>query len=206
MGWRSVGRTGVAVAAVLVTAILAGCGPAPWNEEGSTTPTASQTGSGVPTPVSNDLSSGSTQRTVTAGSVTATISYWSSLSMDLWTSTALKPISLSLSTAVTPDDGEKVYLQSVSLVVVPTGASGAATPLDTQSDQYSVPSSGAPGYLVLSPYSYLQTFDIGEVPSDSTSVTLQFTYVFLVQTTPTSTEYAKQTGSDTLLVAISSAG
>ncbi|MFT4307666.1 MAG: hypothetical protein QM604_12330 [Microbacterium sp.] len=195
-------RVGAAIALALVVALLAGCGVAPWNDDSSASPT--DTASSVPTPISNDLSAGSTERTVTAGAVTATITYWSTLSMDLWTSTALKPLSLSLSTAVTPDDGQKVYLQAATMVVAPGDASGGLTPLDAQTDTYSVPSSEAPGYLVLSPYSYLQTFDIGEVPAESTYVTVQFTYDFLVQTTSTSDEYAKQTATDTLVVLIAS--
>ncbi|MDF2492983.1 MAG: hypothetical protein K0Q58_1561, partial [Microbacterium sp.] len=57
-----------------------------------------------------------------------------------------------------------------------------------------------------SPYSYSQTFNVGEVPAEATFVTVQFTYDYLVQTTPTSSEYAKQTASDTLTVAISGGG
>ena len=70
--------------------------------------------------------------------------------------------------------------------------------LDPQTDTSAV----SPGYLVLSPYSYSQTFNVGAVPADTAAVQLQFTYDFLVQTTPTSKEYAKQTASDTLTVAI----
>ncbi len=40
------------------------------------------------------------------------------------------------------------------------------------------------------------------VPVEATYVTIQFDYDFLVQTTPTSTEFAKQTASDTLTIAI----
>ncbi len=183
---------------------LAGCGPAPWNQGGGSTPspTASRTSTPVPTPVSNDLSSGSTQRQVTAGSVSATIDYWSTLSMDKWTATALKPISMSMATTVTPNDGQKVYLQKATMVAVPGNASGSFDGLAPQTDQSSV----SPGYLVLSPYSYSQTFNVGDVPADATFVTVQFTYDFLVQTTPTSAEYAKQTASDTLTVAIAGAG
>ena len=59
---------------------------------------------------------------------------------------------------------------------------------------------------MLAPYSYSQTFNVGEVPADATFVTLQFTFEFLVQTTPTSNEFAKQTASDTLTVAIAGGG
>jgi len=195
----------LAAAAVLGVVALAGCGPAPWNQGGggsTPSPTTSRTSTPVPTPVSNDLSSGSTQRQVTAGSVAATIDYWSTLSMDRWTATALKPISVSMTTTVTPNDGQKVYLQKASMVAVPGNASTSFDPLAPQTDQSSV----SPGYLVLSPYSYSQTFNVGDVPPEATFVTVQFTYDFLVQTTPTSSEYAKQTASDTLTVAIAGGG
>ncbi|WP_307216841.1 hypothetical protein [Microbacterium sp. SORGH_AS_0888] len=187
-------------AALSAVLVLAGCGPAPWNADPEPAPTPTATRSTpVPTPVSNDLSSGSTQRTVKTGAVTATINYWSTLSMDRWTATALKPISLSMTTTVAPNDGQKVYLQKATMVVVPADASKALDPLQPQTDQSSV----SPGYLVLSPYSYSQTFNVGDVPAGTTYVTVQFTYDFLVQTTPDSTEYAKQTASDTLVIAIS---
>jgi hypothetical protein len=194
-------RYAAAAGTLAAVMALAGCGQAPWNAAGTaSSPSPTQTRSSpVPTPVSNDLSSGSTQRQVTAGAVAATIDYWSTLSMDRWTATALKPISVSMATTVTPNDGQKVYLQKATMVAVPGNASTSFAALAPQADQSSV----SPGYLVLSPYSYSQTFNIGEVPPEATFVTVQFTYDFLVQTTPTSAEYAKQTASDTLTVAIS---
>ncbi|WP_228479449.1 hypothetical protein [Microbacterium atlanticum] len=179
-----------------VATTLAGCGPAPWEGGGASTP--SPTASAVPTPVPNDLSTGSTQRQLTAGPVTATIDYWSTLSMDRWTPEAVKPVSISLITTVQPADGQKVYLQRASMTAVPSSPTGALEPLSPQVDASTV----SPGYLVLDPYSYSQTFNVGPVPADATSVTLQFSYDFLVQTTPTSSEYAKQTASDTLTIAL----
>ncbi|HKP08028.1 MAG TPA: hypothetical protein VJU58_12310 [Microbacterium sp.] len=178
-------------------AALAGCGPAPWEEAaGGSTPTPTSTA--VPTPVPNDLSGGATQRQLTAGAVTATIDYWSTLSMDKWTAEAVKPISISLITTVTPDDGQKVYLQRATMTAVPSSPTGALDALAPQVDAATV----SPGYLVLDPYSYSQTFNVGPVPAEATHVTLQFSYDFLVQTTPTSSEYAKQTATDTLTVAL----
>lgn len=197
--WRLV----AVVAPLLAVTLVTGCGPAPWNT-GAQTPSptaATRSSSPVPTPVTNDLSSGSTQRVVPAGAVSATINYWSNLSMDKWTSTALKPISISMVTTVTPNDGQKVFLQKATMVAVPGNASRSFDPLEPQSDQSSV----SPGYLVLDPYSYSQTFNIGDVPADATFVQVQFTYDFLVQTTPTSAEYAKQTASDSLTIAIAGA-
>lgn len=196
----------IGVATLLVTGAiaLAGCGAPPWAQGGgqqtaAASPTA--TTSAAPQPVRNDLSSGSTQRPLTAGAVSATVDYWSTLSMDRWTPTALKPVSLSMVTTVSPDDGQKVYLQRATMTAVPGNASQSFSPLAAQSDQ-----TDAPGYLVLAPYSYSQTFNVGEVPAEATFVTLQFTFEFLVQTTPTSNEFAKQTASDTLTVAIAGGG
>ncbi|GAA2989127.1 hypothetical protein GCM10010460_27020 [Microbacterium terrae] len=175
---------------------LVGCSAPPWDTGATGTPTPTSTA--VPTPVPNDLSSGSTQRELVAGAVTATVDYWSTLSMDRWTATAVKPVSISMTTTVTPDDGQKVYLQKATMIAVPSSSTGPLEALSPQVDASTV----SPGYLVLSPYSYSQTFNVGPVPEDAESVTLQFTYDFLVQTTPTSTEYAKQTATDTLTIAI----
>lgn len=187
---------GVVVMGALGVSALAGCGPAPWDPAGGSTPTATSTA--VPTPVPNDLSGGATQRQLTAGAVSATVDYWSTLSMDQWTAEAVKPVSISLITTVQPDDGQKVYLQRASMTAVPSTPTGALDALAPQADASTV----SPGYLVLDPYSYSQTFNVGPVPPEATFVTLQFSYDFLVQTTPTSSEYAKQTATDTITVAL----
>jgi hypothetical protein len=187
---------GVVVMAALGISALAACGPAPWDQTGTGTPTATATA--VPTPVPNDLSGGATQRELSAGAVSATVDYWSTLSMDLWTAEAVKPVSISLITTVEPDDGQKVYLQRASMTAVPSTPAGALEALAPQVDVSTV----SPGYLVLDPYSYSQTFNVGPVPPEATFVTLQFSYDFLVQTTPTSSEYAKQTATDTVTVAL----
>ncbi|HEY9307081.1 MAG TPA: hypothetical protein VIP82_04680 [Microbacterium sp.] len=187
---------GVVVVGALGVSALAGCGPAPWDPAGGSTPTATSTA--VPTPVPNDLSGGATQRQLAAGAVTATVDYWSTLSMDQWTAEAVKPVSISLITTVQPDDGQKVYLQRASMTAVPSTPTGPLEALAPQADASTV----SPGYLVLDPYSYSQTFNVGPVPPEATFVTLQFSYDFLVQTTPTSSEYAKQTATDTITVAL----
>lgn len=192
-------RGAIAAAALAVTAGLAGCGAAPWAADGDEqTPAPTAT---VAPPVPNDLSSGSTERDLTAGSVSAEVHYWSTLSMDRWTAGAVKPINLSLITKVSPSNGQKVYLQKATMIAIPADAAQTFAPLEAQVDAAGV----APGYLVLDPYSYSQSFNVGPVDAAATHVTLQFTYDFLVQTTPTSKEYAKQTATDTVTVAVAKA-
>lgn len=196
---RALRHGGTLMLAAAITLVAAGCGPAPWNEpDASTDPAPTET---APPPVPNDLSSGSTERVLQAGAVSATVNYWSTLSMDQWTATSVKPVSISMVTSVEPNDGQKVYLQSTSMLAVPANATESFSPLDEQRDAAAV----TPGYLVLDPYSYSQTFNVGAVPAEATHVTLQFTYSFLVQTTPTSKEFAKQTATDTVVVALAAA-
>lgn len=198
---RSIRARGAVVAALTVAAVaLSGCGPSPWALQ-SPTPTAQAseaTEVEVAPPVENDLSGGSTERELTAGAVTAKVNYWSELRMDRWSANAVKPVSLSMVTRITPSDGQKVYLQKATMTAVPANATETFDALAPQSDEATV----SPGYLVLSPYSFSQTFNVGQVPAEATYVTLQFTFDYLVQTKPRSKEYAKQTATDSLTIAI----
>jgi hypothetical protein len=187
-----------AAAVSLVSALaLSGCGAAPWAQPDAS-PTASSTITEAPQPVPNDLSTGSTRRALTAGPLSISVDYWSTLSMDKWTPGVLKPVSLSLVSSITPNDGQKVYLQRASMTATPASRTETFEPLAAQIDSATT----SPGYLVLDPYSYSQTFTVGPTPEGATHVTLEFTYEFLVQTTPTSTDYAKQTATDTVTVAL----
>lgn len=188
--WRLAAVVGVGLL------VLSGCSALPWVESTSSpTPT---TPASPPQPIPNDLSSGSTERTLTAGAVTATLNYWSTLTMDKWTAQALKPVSVSLSTTIVPNDGQKVYLERATMIATPQSFTETFDPLPAQVDTATT----SPGYLVLSPYSYSQTFNVGVTPAGATHVALQFTYDFLIQSTPTSSDYAKQTATETLTVAI----
>jgi hypothetical protein len=176
---------------------LSACGQAPWaglSEEATATPTAKST----IVAIENDLATGSTQRTITAGDATLTVDYSSTLNMGEWTAGANKPISFAASAALGTDDGQAVYLSKVSVipgVSGPDGALDAPTPLIDES-------SLANGYFMKAPYSYGQTFVLPAVDPAATSITLSFTYELLIQTTPTSSTYAKQTASDQIVVAI----
>ncbi|GAA1961790.1 hypothetical protein GCM10009717_30730 [Agromyces allii] len=146
----------------------------------------------------NDLAAGAVTRTVEVGAITLTIDYWSTLPMDQWTAAANKPLSFAVHATVTPADGQKIYLSRVTATPVVAGDDGALPAPDPIVDQASV----APGYLVLDPYSYSQTFIVPALDSAATSLELTVKYELLQQSTPTSSDYAKQTAVDTLSIAI----
>jgi len=150
------------------------------------------------TPIVNELATGSARHSLAAGDIAMTVDYWSTLSMDRWTPDAAKPISFSLVTSLGHDEGQAVYLSRVTLNTAVFGPLGALPAPHPSGDQATV----SPGYLVKSPYSYSQSFVLPAIDPTATSVTLTFTYELLLQTTPTSGEYAKQTATDTVTIAI----
>jgi hypothetical protein len=186
----------VTVAAGLLLAVSA-CGQAPWaelTEDATATPTVKPT---IAT-IKNDLATGSAQHTITAGDAVLTVNYSSSLNMGEWTAGANKPISFSASADLGTDDGQGVFLSKVSVisgVSGPDGALDAPAPMIDASDLEN-------GYFMKAPYSYGQTFVLSAIDPAATSITLSFTYELLIQTTPTSSTYAKQTASDQLIVAV----
>lgn len=206
-----------ALLAAGVLLALTACGTAPWDDPATTgttaaadaTPTdeasATPTPEPEPTPVEtiqvvpNDLAAGNAQRTLTAGAASLGVTYWSTLSMDQWVAGASKPLSLSISGSLVPDDGQGLYLSRVSLSADVKDADGDALPSPAVvTDDASV----EPGYAITAPYSYNQTFVVPPVDDRAVSVTFTLTYEVLVQTTPTSEDYAKQSAVDTLTVAI----
>ena len=191
-------RLAVLSLAAGLTLALSGCGQAPW--AGGLTGTASATPTAKATikAIENDLATGSAQHTITAGDAGLTVDYSSTLNMGEWTAGANKPISFTVTAALGTDDGQAVYLSKVSVipgVSGPDGALDAPAPLIDESGL-------ANGYFMKAPYSYGQTFVLPAIDPAATSITLSFTYELLIQTTPTSSTYAKQTASDQIVVAV----
>ncbi|MCS5496076.1 hypothetical protein [Cnuibacter physcomitrellae] len=200
---RAVAAAALAVAS---TVALAGCGTAPWDQTQfntnaagpSASPVIPSTAPATITPIVNELATGSTQHQLQAGDISLTVNYWSTLNMGEWTPEANKPISFSMVGSLGSDQGQQIYLSRVTLTPSVDGADGALSAPQALSDQAPI----APGYLVKNPYSYSQTFIIPAVDPAATSMTLSFTYEILLQSTPTSSEYAKQTAYDQLTIAL----
>ncbi|PWC04896.1 hypothetical protein [Agromyces badenianii] len=179
--------------------LLAGCSAPPWI--GMPKSTAMPATTAPATPVQNDLAAGAATRTIEVGAITLTVDYWSTLSMDEWTAAANKPLSFAVHATVTPADGQKIYLSRVTATPVVANASGALPSFEPLVDQASV----APGYLVLDPYSFSQTFIVPPVDAEADRLELTMKYELLQQSTPTSNDFAKQTAVDSLTIAIAPA-
>lgn len=182
----------------VLTVALTGCGQAPLAGLDPAGEAATPTAEPTITAIVNDLATGSARHELTAGVAALTVDYSSPLNMGEWTATANKPVSFTVSANLGTDDGQGVYLSKVTVIPAVVGPSGALEHPASFVDQSSVPT----GYVMKAPYSYGQTFVLPAVDPAATSITLSFTYELLIQTTPTSSSYAKQTASDQLTIAI----
>lgn len=197
-GSRSV-RVVSGLGAAALVLLLAGCGTPPWEGDTPTSPPAE-----TPSPTAtvgsivNELAGGVTEHTLVAGDASLSVRYWSTLSMDKWVASANKPVSLSLQSTLGTDRGQGVYLSRVSLSTQVLGPLGPLPSPPAVVDQANL----TPGYQMKDPYTYSQTFVLPELDSAATGVVLTISYEVLIQTTPKSTEYAKQTAVDTLTIAI----
>ncbi|QJU54613.1 hypothetical protein SCB71_15955 [Herbiconiux sp. KACC 21604] len=199
---------GIAAGALALATVagVSACGTAPWDQsrfntdapETSSTAAATPTARPTITPVVNELATGSAKHLLQAGDIAMTVDYYSTLSMDQWTAEANKPITFSLTGALGTDDGQSFYLSRVTLTPAVDGPTGSLPAPAAITDQAAV----QPGYYIKSPYSYSQTFILPALDPAATSVTLSFTYEILLQTAPGSNDYAKQTATDQLTVAI----
>jgi len=195
---RTTRAVAVIAAAAAVALGLAACGTPPWQQGGS-----DDGGSASPTPsrivvVHNDLATGSVKRTLQAGDIKLDINYYSSLDIGKWYPSADKPLSLSATASLGSDQGQAVYLNKVTVSTTVQGPKGALPSPAAQTDAASV----QPGYFVKTPYAYGPTFIIPPVDKRATSITISLVYELLLQTTPTSASYAKESASDTLTIAL----
>lgn len=186
---------------ILAPSTLGGCGSPPW-EAAESTPSVSLPNSSATTtitPVVNELATGSAQRLLQAGDIALTLNYWSTLSMSDWRAEENKPVSFSMTATLGADQGQRVYLSRVTVTPALSGPDGALPAASPITDQASV----SPGYFIKAPYSYSETFILPPSDPATTTLTLSFTYELLLQTTPTSNDYAKQTATDSLTIALS---
>jgi hypothetical protein len=199
---RTARRTTTAlVLAFGVGSVLAGCGTPPWEQGTQSDPTPIPSVTATPEPIEvvvNDLATGSSQHVLTAGAISLTADYYSTLSMEKWTAGAVKPITFNIAGTLADDQGQDVYLSQMTATASVNGPAGPlpapAAFVDRATIQY--------GYAIKPPFTYGQTYNILAIDPAATSITVVFTYELLLETTETSSQFAKQTATDSLTITI----
>jgi hypothetical protein len=189
------------VLALAVGSTLSGCGTPPWEQGVESEPTPIPSETATPEPIEvviNDLATGSSQHVLTAGAISLTADYYSTLSMEKWTADAVKPITFNIAGTLANDQGQEVYLSQMTATASVNGPDGAlpapAAFVDRATIQY--------GYAIKPPFTYGQTYNILAIDPAATSITVVFTYELLLETTETSSQFAKQTATDSLTITI----
>jgi hypothetical protein len=189
--------------------MLAACGTAPWREADasksaeaatvspSASPTASPSTAAPKLP--NDLAKGSLKRRLSAGGVTLSVNYYSTLSMARWTAAATKPLTLAVAGEFGDGSLQDIFLTAVTVTIDVHGLDGGAlTSPEPLKDQAAV----TPGYLITDPSSYSQVFTLPALPVGARSLTLNLIYDVLTPSAPKSKTYLKQSASDSLVIAL----
>lgn len=169
----------------------AGAGSAPSGD-----PTSAQGGDSAP--IRNDLAKTPTQHVIKASGLTVNATYDPRVPVADWTASVNKPLSLSLTTVNGRKGGQKIYLTRVTVTITARDDTG---PLDSPRPLVDT-ANISPGFIVTFPYTYGQDFVVPALDEGATSVTLDFTYEFLLQVSKDSRDYYKQTAIDTLVVPI----
>jgi len=146
------------------------------------------------TPSRNDLKSGSITRTIRVPGVTTRVTYSTPLEVASWTPEVSKPVNVSLTAVRGSKRDQKIYLTRVRADVGVSDGSGSLEGPAPLSDEASI----SPGFIVTSPFTYGQVFVIPAVDGGGQSLTIDFTYEFLLLVS--SRDYAKQTARDSITV------
>ena len=156
--------------------------------------TATPTPTRAAKPARNDLKSGSLTRTIKVPGITARVTYSTPLKVADWTPEVPKPVNVSLTAVRGSKKGQKIYLTRVRANVGVSDGSGSLEGPAPLMDEATI----NPGFIVTSPFTYGQVFVVPAVDSGGQSLTIDFTYEFLLLVS--SRDYAKQTARDSITV------
>jgi hypothetical protein len=135
--------------------------------------------------VGGGLANGSATHRLPMGARSMVITYWTTRNVATWTSADAVPVQISAS--VDGSTREHVYVTSFGATFAPAGA-GAATTLRSDSGRFAISSTYPYGTAVVVP----------AVSAQTRSAQLQVQLELLVETTPGSGDYFRQTVLDTV--------
>lgn len=164
-------------------------------------PVPSKSSAPAPSPVKNDLEELPLRRTLNAGPVTAAVSYQTGLALTEWRALTTKPLLVTFSASNRDKRSQKIYLTKVTMNVTAYDESGQLDVPQTIVDSASL----QPGFIVKSPNSYNQNFDIPAVDRAAVRITIDMTYELLLEVNRGAEgerDLAKQVATDKLSVPI----
>lgn len=204
------GRRVLALAAALVLLGVAGAcsdGQAPTvaQQSGRTTPTPSNSpdpseSADSTKPTKNDLRKLPRRRSLETGPITVEAEYDTTLALEDWRAEAKKPLRITLTALNDDKRKQRIYLTRVTVAATSYDESG---PLDVPQSTVDA-ASVQPGYIVTSPNTYSQNFDIPASSKEAVRISIDLTYEFLLEVNQgdRGRDLAKQVATDRLSVPI----
>jgi hypothetical protein len=148
--------------------------------------------------VRNDLRAGTLSRNFSVSGLSVRVTYSTPLKVAQWTPDVSKPLNVSLTTYANRRT-QKIYLTRVRANIGVSDGAGSLQAPAPLLDEANI----SPGFIVTAPNSYGQIFVVPAVDSGALYLTIDFTYEFLLQVSPKSRDYEKQTARDSITVPLS---
>ncbi|WP_156821276.1 hypothetical protein [Microlunatus phosphovorus] len=197
-----------AIALVLV-GVVGGCSdgqaPSVSQQGGRTTPKPSSSpatpeSADTTKPPKNDLRKLPRRRSLETGPISVEAEYDTTLPIEDWRADTTKPLRITLTASNDRKRKQKIYLTRVTIAATSYDESG---PLDVPQPIIDA-ASVQPGYIVTSPNTYSQNFDIPAVNREAVRVGIDLTYEFLLEVNQgeEGRDLAKQVATDRLSVPI----
>jgi hypothetical protein len=190
--WQSLGMSRPTESAATSHPAPASATPKASTPAGSKPTTTPTTASTTVRHVGGGLSGGSTVHRVAVGSRSLVITYWTTRNVSTWTSSQTAPVQISA--RINGSDRERVYVTGFRATFAPAG--GAARTLDTDTGRF----------VISARYSYAGAVVVPAMSSHTSSAQLQVQFDLLVETTPGSGQYYRQTAIDSVPFTYSTAG
>lgn len=204
------GRRILALAVALVLlGVVGACsdGQAPTTSQkgGRATPKASSSpdpseSADTAEPPKNDLRKLPRRRSLETGPITVEAEYNTTLPVEEWRAETAKPLRITLTASNDDKPKQRIYLTRVTVAASSYDESG---PLDVPQPMIDA-ASVQPGYIVTSPNTYSQNFDIPALNRDAVRISIDLTYEFLLEVSQGDggRDLAKQVATDRLSVPI----
>ena len=152
---------------------------------------------GASNEVRNDLKSNPLRRAVRSGPLTVSVEYASPVKA--WQPVGAKPLRVVLTAVNNGRKGQKIYLTRVNATVSAHDDAGPLSATQSMVDSTNL----TPGFIVTFPNTYVQNFTVPQVDDGATHLVIDFNYELVMLIDPAARDYAKQTATDTLVVALS---
>ena len=148
----------------------------------------------------NDLAKLPLRRSVSEGPLTVNISYGTRLAIKDWQAGVRKPVRVMLTAVNRNNRSQNIYLQRASADVTAYGDNGFVERPESVVDAASI----IPGFIVKSPNTYNQIFNLPAVDDSASRLTIDFTYELMIQVSVGKefADYSKQVATDTIVVPV----